>query len=241
MVNLNSDLETLYFLLSELQYMEAMCSWNKTWEVGSNDMDCYKQFCQSPEENLLKTFSTEDWCPGGITKKASNESHKWEWNHKMDAAERHAVERLCRWNTLGEGYSLDMVECYATHCASPNTTVNELYNYNYQWQETDPMTPVETFITYPCQAGTKMMDMSLWWKEDAEDHVDVYCGLDGEYQYPDPWLNCFPGKMEHLTLEINQMFPDNQVECPAPSPKPGVIFEDETSDIEDFQYGSIIR
>ena len=36
-------------------------------------------------------------------------------------------------------------------------------------------------------------------------------------------------------------FPDDQVECPAPSPKLGVLFDDETADIGDFQYGSIIR
>ena len=179
--------------------MEAICSWNSTWEVGTDDLECYKQFCLSPEATILKTFSTEDWCPWGINIKRANETKKWDENYKMDAEERLAAERTCRWNSLGEGYRLDMVECYATHCADPNTTVNELYNYDFQWTDTDPMTPLETSITYPCLAGTKMIDKNLWWKEDAVDFVDVYCGLDGEYQYPETWFHCFPGNIRQLT------------------------------------------
>ena len=188
-------IQSFYFCLPELEYMEAMCSWNETWEVGKNDMDCYREFCKSPNDTLLNTFTTEDWCPGGRPEKISNETHSQNVTHDLDAAERLSVERLCRWNSTKGVYTMDMVECYATHCDNPNTTVNQLYNYNIQWSaETDPMTPVTETIRYPCKDGSRLMDPSLWWKEDAEDYVDIYCGIDGEYQYPEPWLNCFPGK-----------------------------------------------
>ena len=187
-------------MFTELEYMEAICSWNETWEVGKDDPECYKQFCRDPSLTLLNTFSTDDWCPWGITIKKANETHKWDKNHKMDAAQRLAAERLCRWNSIGEGYSLDTVECYAIACANPNTTVNQLYNYDFQWADTDPMTTLETNTRYPCKAGAMMVDENLWWKEDAVDFVDVYCGLDGEYQYPDPWLPCVPGNVDHRRL-----------------------------------------
>ena len=174
--------------------MEAMCSWNKTWQVGSNNQDCFKKYCDKPNWSLLHVYAKEDWCPEGLTVKKADETRKWDEKQKMDASQRLAAERDCRWGLGGEGISLDKIECYAINCALPNTSVNELFNYNFEWKETDPMTELETYITYPCIPDTKLMDPDLWWMDDAVNTVDVFCGLDGEYQYPEPWLTCFPGK-----------------------------------------------
>ena len=176
--------------------MEAMCTWNKTWEVGKKDLECFEEFCDNPDHNMLNTFSPDDWCPGGIDKTEANETLDWKFNHELDADERARVERLCFWDESGTGYPLDTVECYATHCDNPNTTVNDLFNYNIQWslEANSPMTPVEESIRYPCKDGTRLVDRNLWWKEDALNFDDIYCGLDGEYQYRDPWYYCFPGE-----------------------------------------------
>ena len=183
-------------VLLALTYMDAMCTWNKTWEVGKLNLTCFTSYCDSPDENLLKAFSLDDWCIGGFNKTVKNETHSWEYTHKLDEAERREVERLCMWDQNARGYTLDMVECYATHCDNPNTTVNELFNYNLAWSRAanSPMTPVETYIRYPCKAGTRLVDRELWWKEDALEYDDIYCGLDGNYQYRDPWYYCYPGK-----------------------------------------------
>ena len=39
----------------------------------------------------------------------------------------------------------------------------------------------------------------------------------------------------------NKYISDDQIECLSPLPGPGVIIEDETPDIEDFKYGSVVR
>ena len=174
--------------------MEALCSWNGTWQVGKNEQKCFKQYCDAPKMSIVNDYSKEDWCPGGITVSKSDETKKWTEKHFMDASERLEAERLCRWNTEGDGIGLDKLECYAINCAFPNTTVNELFNYNFEWQESDPMTKLKTYINYPCVSGSRILDPDLWWKEDAPTSVDVYCDVDGEYKYPDPWLTCFPGK-----------------------------------------------
>ena len=145
---------------------------------------------------MLKEFSPNDWCPGGRSYSVSDETDTWDKLHVLDEAERVSVERLCRWTQEKGVYSLDMVECYATHCDNPNTTVNELFNYDLQWslEAESPMTPVTEKIRYPCKAGTRLVDKNLWWKGDAPTYDDIYCGLDGEYQYPDTWFYCFPGQ-----------------------------------------------
>ena len=176
--------------------MVAMCSWNKTWEVGKMDWNCFKEHCDAPHADKIKIFSSEDWCPGGKTIRVGNETQTWSDTHFMDETERKEVERKCFWSESGTGYALDEVECYATHCDNPNTTVNELYNFNLQWslEANSPMTVVETTIRYPCKDGTKLVDRNLWWKIHAKDYDDIYCGLNGEYQYRDPWFICYPGR-----------------------------------------------
>ena len=176
--------------------MEAICTWNKTWEIGKMNLTCFEEYCDNPSTFLLNTFSSDDWCPGGRKTTIQNETNSWEETHNLDVDERRAIERLCRWNEAGNGFPLDMVECYATHCDNPNTTVNELFNYDLQWsvEAGSSMTPVEENIRYPCKDGTRLVDQNLWWKEDALDYDDIYCGLDGEYQYRDPWFYCYPGE-----------------------------------------------
>ena len=86
-------------------------------------------------------------------------------------------------------FTPDDLECVLTYCDEPSrTTVNTDLNFNFTWDK--ELTPLKEKIRYNCKDGMRL-EKDVHNKNQAGTFIDVQCGNDGEWIYPDPWPKCY--------------------------------------------------
>ena len=131
-----------------------------------------------------------------------------------------SVDAACQWNKTYTVTPSDL-ECVIAYCDNPTTDPNTNgLNYNFTWDQN--VIPLNESLTYHCEE--KHRHEGDWNnKISATNEVDVLCGDDGEFIYPDPWLQC-----------------SKTIVCPDPGNSAGVSRNYETR-IKDFKYDSILK
>ena len=66
--------------------------------------------------------------------------------------------------------------------------MNDENNFDFHWDVDDRVRLGES-ITYPCK-GSMRIENQTNNKHEADDSLQVLCGQDGYFKYPDPWPMC---------------------------------------------------
>ena len=82
--------------------------------------------------------------------------------------------------------SLDVFECIPTFCDNP-IAPNETLNYNLTWDGN--LVAIDDVIAYDCKHHMRF-EQNVGSKHQAPKLINITCGSDAEFQYPENWTQC---------------------------------------------------
>lgn len=80
------------------------------------------------------------------------------------------------------------LECVLTFCINASKHVNNENNFDLNWDMQDKIRLGQK-LTYPCKESMKIENNTVE-KYEADFSIEVLCGEDGYFEYPDPWPMC---------------------------------------------------
>ena len=101
---------------------------------------------------------------------------------------RETLEARCLWD---ETYSpsIDQLECVLSFCDNITDVPNkDGSNYNFVWDR--KVVPLNNVVQYPCKSGMKVENATNT-KVEADSFIQIKCGEDGMFRYPNPWPKCY--------------------------------------------------
>lgn len=82
---------------------------------------------------------------------------------------------------------MDRFTCVPKFCDNPTLDPNKEKNFNLTWDNN--LIPLKKILKYECQTGM-VFEANTTWKNLSTNSIDVLCGDDGEFLYPDKWPQC---------------------------------------------------